>query len=48
MSSHPYLNIHQVNVLVALLEVFSKGVRLPDYNRQEGAPEMMLSGEEGD
>ena len=32
----------------ALLEVFSKGVRLPDYNRQEGAPEMMLSGEEGD
>ena len=37
-----------MNVLVALLEVFSKGVRLPDYNRQEGAPEMMLSGEEGD
>ena len=29
--SHPSLNIHQVNVLGTMLEVFSKGVKLPDY-----------------
>ena len=53
--SYPSLNIHQVNVLGALLEVFNTGVRLPDsdgftllhYAAHNVQEEMLMLGRRG-